>query len=123
MPASDLDGLKGILLGLGLQRLPSVITSLHKARAYGRNVDQGRAPDDHGPSSQDTLQSILMPLVAQAMQQQGGALSQDQGQAQGGAAPVMPQGPGMRPGLRTPGVPPMPGLPRTQLASTGLGGL
>jgi hypothetical protein len=128
MAQNEMESLKGVLLGLGLQNLPKLIMSLHKARAMGKNLDEGRAPDDHGAGQSaaksngggdqsggaDSLQSALLPLVAQLMGQGGAA-----GAGLGGP----PAGPGLSPGLRAPALPAMHAMPRTQMASTGPGGL
>jgi hypothetical protein len=114
--AEDLESLKGILLGLGLKELPKLIMGLHKAKAAGNNVSAGRAPEDHGTAPQEgaDVQSAVLPLLAQVMQQAGSATA---------PSPAPPAGPGLSPGLRTPAVPTMTALPRTQMASSGLGGL
>ncbi len=114
--AEDLESLKGILLGLGLKELPKLILGLHKAKAAGNNVSAGRAPDDHGdtPQGGGEVQSAVLPLLAQLMQHAGSLT---------GPNPAPPAGPGLSAGIRTPPVPSMGTMPRTQLASSGLGGL
>src|SRR5262245_44067971 len=121
--ADDLENLRGVLLGLGLNSLPKLLTALHKARAMGNNVEARRAPDDHGdgrvggkaqsqapgagPGDMESLQSMLAPLLAQM----GG---------QGGQAPMPVNTPGMRPGMPPAPLPRMGSLPRTVEASSGV---
>jgi hypothetical protein len=110
---NDMESLRGVLLGLGLNALPSLLTNLHKARNAGRNLEEGRSHKDDGPSSKDQapaqgdaydLQSQLAPLLAQLS---GGG---------GGQAPMPVNTPGMRPGMPPTPLPRMPGLPRTMNA-------
>jgi hypothetical protein len=119
MAQSDLDGLKGILMGLGLTQMPRLIQSLHKAKHMGNMVERGHTPDGSHADAQ-AIQSVLAPLL-QMMQagQQGPA--QGGGQAQPEPAP--PSGPGMRVGAAPPSMPAMPALPRTLNAAAGMGGI
>src|SRR5215510_4468355 len=103
---SDIENLQGILLGLGLQKLPSLLTALHKARAMGHAVDRGKTADNKHPD-EDELRSLLAPLLQQAT---AGQLP-----PQPESAP--PSGPGMRVGMRPPSTPPMPSIPRFLPAS------
>ena len=119
MADSDLDGLKSLLMGLGLTQLGPIMDKLAKARARTANVSAGRHPDDHGdgppprkgaaspqaqPQENASLESMLAPLLAQM----GG---------QGGTANMPVNSPGMRPGAPPAPLPTMAGLPRTMQAS------
>jgi hypothetical protein len=112
--AEDMDNLRGVLLGLGLNALPSLLMNLHKAQNAGRNLGEGRSHKDDGPSTKDQapqggdayqVQSMLAPLLAQL---QGGG---------GGQQPMPANSPGMRPGMPPAPLPQMPGLPRTMRAA------
>lgn len=115
----DMDNLRGVLLGLGLNALPSLLMNLHKAQNAGRNLSDGRSHKDDGPSTKDQaaangaggydIQSALAPLLAQ-MGQGGGP------GGGGGQAPMPVNTPGMRPGMPPAPLPRMPGLPRTMQA-------
>jgi hypothetical protein len=116
--ADDLQNLQGVLLGLGLNALPSLLMNLHKAQSAGRNLSEGRSHKDDGPSSTDqqasqgggdayALQSVLAPLLAQLQGAGGGG---------GGQQPMPAVTPGMRPGMPPAPLPRMPGLPRTMQA-------
>ena len=112
----DMENLRGVLLGLGLNALPSLLMKLHGAQNAGRNLSEGRGHKDDGPSTKDQapaggggdayqVQSMLAPLLAQL---QGGG---------GGPQPMPQQTPGMRPGMPPAPLPQMPGLPRTMQAA------
>lgn len=118
--ADDMENLKGVLLGLGLNSLPQLLMKLHAAQNAGKNLSEGRSHKDDGPSTKDQgspggvggagngydIQSVLAPLLAQA-----------QGAAGGGAQQPMPvNSPGVRPGMPPAPLPQMPGLPRTMAA-------
>jgi hypothetical protein len=115
----DMEDLRGVLLGLGLNALPGLLQNLHKARQAGKNLNEGRSHKDDGPTSQDQagqgagaaaqddpyqVQSMLMPLLQQ-LNAQGG-----------GQQPLPVNSPGMRPGMPPAPLPRMPGLPRTMTA-------
>jgi hypothetical protein len=117
--ADDMEDLRGVLLGLGLNALPQLLQNLHKARQAGKNLNEGRSHKDDGPSSQEQagqdqgaggqgdpyqLQSMLAPLLQQ-LNAQGG-----------GQQPLPVNSPGMRPGMPPAPLPRMPGLPRTMQA-------
>jgi hypothetical protein len=110
----DMENLRGVLLGLGLNALPQLLMKLHGAQNAGRNLSEGRGHKDDGPSTKDqapaggdayNIQSVLAPLLAQ-MGAGGG----------GGQAPMPLNTPGMRPGMPPAPLPQMPGLPRTMQA-------
>ena len=115
MPADDMENLRGVLLGLGLNALPGLLMNLHKAQTAGKNLSEGRSHKDDGPSTKDqasappgdpyAVQSMLAPLLAQFA-----------GGAGGGQAPMPTNTPGMRPGMPPTPLPRMPGLPRTMAA-------
>jgi hypothetical protein len=106
---NDMEDLRGVLLGLGLNALPGLLQNLHKARQAGKNLSEGRSHKDDGPTSQDQsrqddpyqVQSMLAPLLQQ-LNAQGG-----------GQQPLPVNSPGMRPGMPPAPLPRMPGLPRT----------
>ena len=110
---NDMENLRGVLLGLGLNALPQLLQKFHAVRTMGKNLTEGRSHKDDGPSTKDQagaapdpyqLQSALAPLLAQL----GG-----QG---GGQQPMPANSPGMRPGMPPAPLPQMPGLPRTMQA-------
>jgi hypothetical protein len=109
--ADDMENLRGVLLGLGLNALPQLLQKFHAVRNAGRNLEGGRSHKDDGPSTKDqasppdayALQSQLAPLLAQL---QGG----------GGQTPMPVNTPGMRPGMPPAPLPRTPGFPRTMHA-------
>src|SRR5262245_8389844 len=105
---SDIENLQGVLLGLGLTRLPQLLTQLHKARHLGKMVDRDKTPEGKNPDEEE-LRSILAPLLEQATA----------GQVPPGPGSAPPSGPGMRVGLRPAATPPMPSIPRFLPASAG----
>src|SRR5262245_56846094 len=108
---SDMENLQGVLLGLGLQQLPKLLTALHKSRYMGKAVDRDKTPEGKSPDEEE-LRSILAPLLQQAT---AGQVLPSSG------AP--PSGPVMRVGARPAATPPMPSIPRMLPASAGsLGG-
>jgi len=114
----DMENLRGVLLGLGLNALPQLLMKLHGAQNAGKNLSEGRGHKDDGPSTKDqaaqeqqgdpyAVQSMLAPLLAQFAGGAGGA---------GGQQPMPVNTPGMRPGMPPTPLPRMPGLPRTMQA-------
>lgn len=123
---NDVNNLQGVLLGLGLNALPQLLTNLYRAQNAGKNLQEGRSHKDDGPSTKDqqstgpalgqggnayNIQSVLLPLLQQ-LNAQGG-----------GQQPLPVNSPGMRPGMPPAPLPRMAGLPRTMSAGASPAGL